>query len=110
MSIPVPLVVIHTNCPDAVSARAIADTLIEERLVACANLLAEIESAYRWNGLVEREPERPLLVKTRAELFDRVAARIRDLHPYETPAIIGTVVDHVTDDYAAWIRTETMGA
>ncbi|MBM9596167.1 divalent-cation tolerance protein CutA [Roseitranquillus sediminis] len=102
------IVVLMTNCPDAASARRIAEALIAERLVACANLQPEIESAYHWKGEVAREPERPLLLKTRAALWERAAARIRELHPYETPAVLGTVPDFVTEDYAAWVEAETL--
>ena len=102
------IVIIHTNCPDAESARHIADVLIAERLAACSNLFAEIESAFHWKGAVEHEAERPLLLKTRAELFEQAADRIRQLHPYETPEIVGVVPEYVSQHYADWIRAETV--
>lgn len=98
---------IHTNCPDTDTVRTIAEALIAERLVACANIGAGIDSLYYWQGAVAREPEVPLLVKTRPELWDRVAARIRELHPYDLPEISGTLVDKVDPVYAQWIRDET---
>lgn len=101
------VILILTNCPDETSALALGTALVEERLAASFNLGAGIESAYRWNGKVARGPERPLLLKTRADLFDRVAGRIREIHPYETPAITGWIPDRVSDDYAAWIAAET---
>lgn len=101
---------IGTNCPDHETARAIAEALIAERLVACANIGAGIDSLYLWQGEVAREPEVPLLVKTRAELWDRVAARIRELHPYDLPEIVGTAPDRVDPGYAQWIRDETVGS
>src|SRR5579863_1436890 len=68
-------------------ARRIAGVLLTERLAACVQIL-EIESHYLWKGERKAEPEVMLLIKTRAELFDRTIARIKALHPYETPEIV----------------------
>jgi len=89
------------------SAADIARTLVEERLAACANIGAPIRSLYRWKGGIAREPETPLLLKTRAELFAPLAARLKDLHPYETPAVLRLDVAEADADYLAWIGAET---
>lgn len=101
------LVEIGVNCPNEEVARRISDLLIEERLIACANIHASIESSYHWKGNIEQETEVPLFVKTREELFDLVAEKIKTLHPYETPSIIGITVDRVNPDYLDWIYAET---
>ena len=101
------LIEIWVNCPNAESARSISQLLLEERLIACSNIHASIESSYHWKGKIERENEVPLLVKTREELFDLVAQKIKNLHPYETPSIIGVAVDLVNQDYLDWIYAET---
>ena len=101
------LIEICVNCPDVESARSISDHLVEARLVACSNIHASIESCYHWKGNIERETEVPMSVKTREELFDRVVERIKTLHPYETPSIIGITVDRVNQDYLEWIYAET---
>ncbi|KTR04493.1 cation tolerance protein CutA [Aureimonas ureilytica] len=85
-----PAISIDVTCPDEATAREIADALLGRRLVACSQIGAPIESRYWWNGTIERAAEVPLVLKTRADLFESVAAAIRDLHPYETPAILGT--------------------
>ena len=104
------LVEICVNCPDVETARSISDVLVEDRLVACSNIHASIESCYHWKGIVERETEVPLLVKTREELFDLCVQKIKILHPYETPSIIGIAVDLVNQDYLEWIYAETSSA
>ena len=101
------LIEICVNCPDAESARRISELLLEECLIACSNIHASIESSYHWKGNVERETEVPLILKTREELFDLVAQKIKTLHPYETPSIIGIEVDQVDQDYLDWIYAET---
>ncbi|HSM41615.1 MAG TPA: divalent-cation tolerance protein CutA [Afifellaceae bacterium] len=98
---------IWINCPDETVARRIAEDLIDKRLAACANLYPAIRSVYRWQGAIERESEVPLLVKTRADLFDAVATAVGAIHPYETPSIIGLEIAHVNADYRDWVVAET---
>lgn len=83
---------IDVTCPDEATAREIADALIGRRLAACCRIGAPVESRYWWNGAIERAAEVPLVVKTQADFFDAVAEAVRALHPYETPAILGTPV------------------
>lgn len=101
------MIEIWINCPDQDTARKIADTLIAKRLVACANIIPEIQSIYRWQGRIENEPEIPLVVKTREENFSSVMQDVRKMHPYETPGIIGVPVEFVNEDYLAWVYSET---
>lgn len=78
-------------CPfgDAESARHVAGVLVEERLVACANILPGVISVFRWEGRVANEEEVGVLFKTCANRLDAAVARIAELHPYDTPAIAG---------------------
>jgi|SRR6056297_721906 len=101
---------IWINCPSAADADRIAEDLIARRLVACANRFAAIESAWHWQGTVERGTEVPLLLKTREDLFDRVAEAARALHPFDVPAITAVPVAAATTDYADWVIAETAEA
>lgn len=98
---------IWINCPTAEVAEQIAESLLEDRLIACSNTFPAISSAFHWKGGIDREGEVPLLVKTRQELFAAVAARVRELHPYETPSTTGLLVDLVDEDYRRWVYEET---
>ncbi|MGF1477676.1 MAG: divalent-cation tolerance protein CutA [Geminicoccaceae bacterium] len=98
---------IWINCPDQQVADRIADTLVGERLAACANIFPPIRSAFHWKGAVEREEEVPLVIKTRETLFDAVVRRARAIHPYETPSILGLPVAFVNEDYREWVIAET---
>lgn len=86
----------------------IADVLLAERLAACVQLLS-IESHYVWKGQKMAEPEVMLVAKTRADLFDRVIARIKTLHPYETPEIVAQNFSAGFAPYLAWIADNTAG-
>jgi len=89
-------------------ARRVAGTLLAEKLAACVQLM-DIESHYAWKGEVRHEPEVMLIAKTRADLFARVIARIKTLHPYETPEIVAQQFSAGFAPYLDWIGTETKG-
>jgi periplasmic divalent cation tolerance protein len=75
--------------PDVDTARAAAGQLLDEGLIACANILSPVESHFICDGKRESTTETGLLLKTTAAMLDRVIARTGALHPYDTPAIIG---------------------
>lgn len=101
------MIEIWINCPDRETARNISDALISRRRIACSNIFPDIQSSYRWKGKIENESEIPLLLKTREENFSAVVDDVREMHPYETPSIIGLGVDLVNEDYLAWVYSET---
>jgi periplasmic divalent cation tolerance protein len=92
-----------STLPNAEVAASIARTLFEERLCACVNILPAIRSIYRWQGTVHDEPEVLALIKTTAERYDALAARLRALHPYEVPEILALDVAAGAASYLAWV-------
>ena len=95
-----------TTVAEPESARRLADGLLEKRLAACVQTLP-IQSAYRWKGAVQREPEILLLIKTKVSLYPEVETYIRSAHAYETPEIILVPILAGSADYLAWIGQET---
>lgn len=102
------MIEVHVNCPDAETASRIAEHCVSERLAACANTVAPIESRYWWNGVIEHDREVLVILKTRRALFDRVVDAVRGLHPDDVPSIIGHEVAVVNDDYARWVDDSTI--
>ena len=100
------IVLVLSTVPDDVSADTIARTLVEERLVACANLLPPMTSIYRWKGDIERETERQLVMKTTRARVPVLERRLKELHPYEVPEFIVMGVDTGSPDYFAWLTAE----
>lgn len=100
-------IVVLTNAPDRAVARKIADALIERRLAACVSILSECTSVYRWKGAVETATEVPILIKTRADIYDDVEAAIRGLHPYELPEIIAIPVERGSPGFLDWVNEQT---
>lgn len=89
--------------PDAATAAATANLLLDERLVACANILPAMLSLFEWDGAREEASEAGALFKTDDALLDRAVARLAELHPYDEPAILGWRADATTPGTAAWL-------
>lgn len=85
----------------------IAKALLEERLIACANLVDGIRSLYRWEGRVCDDREILLLCKTRTDLFGRLSEKVKSLHSYEVPEIIALPIAEGWQPYLSWIEQET---
>ncbi len=98
---------IYTTWPEADSARQAADTLLAERLIACANLLPAGTSLYRWKGEMQSEEEWVMILKT-SRAAD-CCKRVKSLHPYEEPAILEWLVEPEGSSagFLEWVRSET---
>ncbi|HEU4969616.1 divalent-cation tolerance protein CutA [Sphingomonas sp.] len=90
---------------DAAEAERIAETVVTERLAACANILAPCRSIYRWQGAVERAEEVPALFKTAQP--DALIARIAALHSYDVPAAVAWPISQAHTPYEAWVRANS---
>jgi periplasmic divalent cation tolerance protein len=97
--------------PDAVSARVAAGQLLDQRLIACANILGAIESLFVWDGARASSTEIAVLFKTTAENLSAVVAWLGKHHPYDTPAITGWRCDAAHPATLAWLAASCgMGA
>ena len=84
-------------------AERIARTLVERRLAACVNVVPGLVSIYRWKGAVERDEERLLIIKTRAERLEGLRAALLELHPYELPELVALPIEGGHPPYLAWL-------
>lgn len=95
-----------TTFANEADAARVARTLVEERLVACANLLPGARSLYRWEGAVQDEREVVVLMKTRKQDWTALLSRLHELHPYETPELIAVRVAAGAPRYMAWLEAQ----
>ena len=95
--------VVLVTAPDTETAARIARALVEERLIACANLVPGIRSIYRWEGKIADEAEVLLVLKTRASACSAVAARVKALHPYALPEVVALPVVDGSEAYLDWV-------
>ena len=93
--------------PDAATAAATAKTLLDERLIACANIMPAMISLFDWNGERGEATEAGALLKTDAALLQRAVARLGEEHPYDEPAILAWRCDEAAPATAAWLAALT---
>ncbi len=101
---------LYVTVPDMAQAERIAAALVEDRLVACANLLPGASSIYRWQGRIERANEIILVAKTREGLVDAAITRIKAMHSYSVPGAVALPIEAGDPDYLRWLAGETEGA
>lgn len=99
-----------TTFPDLETGRQIARTLVQERLVACVNLLPSVSSIYRWEGKVEEGNEVQGIIKTSEDRIADLMELFLELHPYDVPELVFTPVVAGTSDYLDWVVESTRGA
>jgi len=100
-------VLVLTTLPADADAAAFAHTLVDARLAACVNVMPLMDSVYRWEGDIEQETERQVMIKTSR---DRVAAlwdRVRELHPYDVPEFLVLPIVDGNDAYLRWVADST---
>ncbi len=95
--------IVFCTCPES-CATTIAHALVNERLAACVNQLAAVQSVYRWREHVETAAETLLIIKTTTNLYDELELRLRALHPYEVPEILGIPVARGYPPYLQWLE------
>ncbi|KDN82035.1 divalent-cation tolerance protein CutA [Kitasatospora cheerisanensis] len=98
--------VVTTTHEDEEAARALATTLVRERLAACAQL-HPVRSVYWWDGEVQDAAEWRIDLKTGAALVPQLVRRIVELHPYDTPEVIAVPITAGAPGYLAWLDAET---
>ena len=97
-------VVILVTAGSEAEAETIAKALVEERLAACVNILSPIRSIYRWQGQVADDREWLLVIKTQAERFAVVEAKVKALHSYQVPEVIALPIVAGAEGYLRWLR------
>jgi uncharacterized protein involved in tolerance to divalent cations len=98
------LIEVRVAVPDAATAQALARSLVEVRLAACAQVLGPMTSTYWWEGEVETAQEHLLLLKTTRAQLDPICERVRAEHPYDNPEVLAVPVAGAAPPYAAWLR------
>jgi periplasmic divalent cation tolerance protein len=102
-----PAMMLYVTSPNREEALRLAETLVEERLIACGNVIDGMESVYRWNGKVEHAREAILIAKTDRRNIELVTARILELHSYGTPAVVAVPIEGGSADYLTWVENQS---
>jgi periplasmic divalent cation tolerance protein len=100
------LLLVSTSFAEEADAARVARVLIDERLIACANIVPGARSLYRWEGAVRDEREVLVLMKTRKQDWTALLSRLHELHPYDTPECLAVRVAAGAPKYLAWLEAE----
>jgi periplasmic divalent cation tolerance protein len=98
--------VVFVTCPPDQADRLVK-TLLEERLIACGNIVPGVRSHYWWEGKVCTDDEAILLMETARDRVAALMARLLEIHPYKTPKIVTFAVEEHAEAYYAWVQAMT---
>lgn len=98
---------VYITCSSKEEAMAIGKQVVQDRLAACANVLPGMTSCYWWEGEVQTDEETVLVLKSSAELADRLTARVKELHSYDVPCVVFLPIVDGNPDYLKWLAEET---
>ena len=87
-------------------AKTISQTLLDQRLAACINIVPRVNSQFWWQGKIDSAQENLLIVKTKASRLDEIIKLVKGLHSYDVPEIIALPIIGGNQDYLEWIETE----
>mmetsp|Transcript_16486 Transcript_16486/g.46490 ORF Transcript_16486/g.46490 Transcript_16486/m.46490 type:complete len:133 (-) Transcript_16486:93-491(-) len=103
----VDLSLLYVTCHSEEEAETIAETLVGEKLIACANVLGKGKSIYEYKGEMHKDEEHYMLLKTRKDLVPTVIARVVDLHSYDVPCVVEVPVQSGHGPFIDYVRTQT---
>lgn len=98
---------LYITVGSAEEAASIARVLLDDRLIACANIIDGATSLYRWEGKIADEKEAVMIAKTREDLVEKVIERVRELHSYDCPCIVALPIVSGNPAFLDWIDEET---
>ncbi|MEM2925375.1 MAG: divalent-cation tolerance protein CutA [Methanocellales archaeon] len=96
--------IVYITTSNFEEAKKIARILVEERLIACANIFP-ITSIFQWKGLQEVN-EVAIIAKTKADRAGEIIARVKQIHSYEVPCVISWKIEQGYEPFLKWIEAE----
>ncbi len=97
-------VIVFITAPDEDTAADIARTLIGDGLAACANIIRNVRSIYRWQGKIEDAAEVLMLVKAHRDSFAALEKKVKSMHPYVVPEIVCVELSQCSGEYLHWLE------
>jgi periplasmic divalent cation tolerance protein len=97
-------ILVLVTCGSEEEALKIAHSLVEERLAPCVNFISPVRSIYRWEGKIWDEKEWILIIKTQKERFGELERKVKSLHSYSVPEIIGLPIVEGASSYLEWLE------
>lgn len=100
-------IVVLVTCGSEEEAAKIANSLVEERLAACVNIISPVRSIYRWEGKIWDEREWMLVIKTLKKRFEDLEKKVKSIHSYSVPEIVALPIAEGSASYIKWLEEMT---
>ena len=100
-------VVIYVTAKDLAEGQKIAHSLVEQKLVACVNIVKDVQSVFSWEGKIDSSSEVLLVMKSRKALMPRIIRAVKMIHSYQLPEIIALPIVGGSREYLNWITRST---
>ena len=97
-------IVVFVTAKDKQEAQKIARRLVEDKLIACANIVDGVKSVFWWQGKTDEADETLLIMKSEKRLFKKIAAAVKALHSYDIPEVIALPIVDGSADYLKWMK------
>jgi len=98
---------LYITAQNSEEAKILGTALLEDRLIACVNIVAGIQSMYWWNGSIASDTEVLCIAKTKTSLVPEVIAKVKTLHSYACPCVVALPIIDGNAEFLAWIAHET---
>lgn len=96
------MILILTTFNDKKEAKEIGKKLLNNKLIACYNLIP-VESAYWWKNKIQETNEVLMIMKTNRD-FIEVQKFISERHSYDVPEIVAVNPADVNKKYSKWVE------
>ncbi|ESQ51970.1 hypothetical protein EUTSA_v10017289mg [Eutrema salsugineum] len=103
----VPSIVVYVTVPNREAGKKLANSIVQEKLAACVNIVPGIESVYEWEGKVQSDSEELLIIKTRQSLLESLTEHVNANHEYDVPEVIALPITGGSDKYIEWLKNST---
>ena len=98
-------IIVLVATKDRQEAEKITKALLNERLIACGNIVSSVTSFFHWSGQIEKSDECLVVMKSRMDLFAQVTERVKGLHSYEVPEILALPIVDGSKTYLDWLSS-----
>ncbi len=96
--------IIFSTFPSKEKAKEVSKVLVEENLIACSTIIPAYLSIYKWEGKIQEDEEFLCIFKTKEKNYEKIARRLKEIHPYKVPEILMVDIKKGLEDYLNWIE------
>tara|TARA_Y100001970_G_C14184915_1_gene832009 strand:+ start:53 stop:367 length:315 start_codon:yes stop_codon:yes gene_type:complete len=93
----------YITCPKKKEAHKIAEFLVKSKLVACANIINNVESIFTWKKKISKSREVLVVGKTMNKNVQKIIKTVKKIHSYEVPCVIFFDIKNGNTDFLKWI-------